>query len=123
MKVKRLWSSLLAVGMAAALTACGGTQDGGSGGGAADSGGDSGEVSAAESSGQASEGSGETTNVVVAMLAPMEMEDTQIVQDAINEIASERYGVTVTLQYIASGSWTDKINLLLTGSEVDVFAC
>ncbi len=115
MKMKKLLSSILAVGMAVALTACGGTKDSSSDSGAVNSG--------TESSEQASGGSGEIQNVVVAMLAPMEMTDAQLVEDAINEIAAERYGVTVTLQFIPSGSWTDKINLLLTGSDVDVFAC
>lgn len=120
MKLKKLLVFFLAVAMILGLVACGDSSNDVSGNGSSvesnnDSNGDSGN--------SGNEGSGEVQNVVVAMMAPLEMADAQLVEDAINEIASERYGVTVTLQFIESGSWTDKINLLLTGSEVDVFAC
>lgn len=105
MKMKKLLGGLLAAAMVLPLAACGGdnaTTEAGSGGGASSDG---------------------AENVVVAIPTPFDMPDVGEVQDAINALAKERYGVTVTLNFIQMGNWAQQVNLLLTGDEVDVVAC
>lgn len=91
--------------MAASLTACGGTDNGGGSTGTDGAG-----------------GSSNVTDVVVAIPTAYDMPDAAEVQNAMNEIAKERYGVTVTLNFISMGNWAQQSNLLLTGDEVDVIA-
>lgn len=108
MKMRRILGGALSAAMILSLAACGGG-DGGNGtekGGAAGSG-----------------DSGKTQNVVVAVPTAYDMPDAGEVEAAINEIAGERYGVTVTLSFIPMGNWQQQSNLLLTGDEVDVIAC
>lgn len=115
MKMKRWLCGLLACGMTLSLAACGGGGDAGTQGAGAGTGG------GASSDSSASSGGGE--NVVIAVPTPFDMPDAGEVEAAINEIAAERYGVTVTLNFIPMGNWAQQGNLLLTGDEVDVIAC
>lgn len=115
MKMKRWLCGLLACGMTLSLAACGGGGDAGTQGAGAGTGG------GASSDSGASSGGGE--NVVIAVPTPFDMPDAGEVEAAINEIAAERYGVTVTLNFIPMGNWAQQGNLLLTGDEVDVIAC
>lgn len=48
--------------------------------------------------------------------------DTDEVEAAINEIAEEKYGVHLDIEFIATGNWTQQTNLMLTSDEVDVLA-
>lgn len=106
MKLKKLLVIFLAVAMIFGLAACGDSSSEVSGNG----------------SGSGSGNSGGIQNVVVAIPTMFDIKDSQLVTDAINEISAEKYGVTVTLEFIAVGNWTQQTNLLLTSDEVDVLA-
>ena len=110
MKSKKIPAILLAAAMTLGLTACGG--------GSGDAGNNSGNAGAGASDG----GGGNIPNVVVAMPTMFDVNDAQLVSDAINAISAEKYGVTVTLEFIAVGNWSQQTNLLLTSDEVDVLA-
>lgn len=99
--MKKLLAILLAVVMIFGLAACGG----GSGSGS-----------------KPASGTGEVQNVVVAIPTLFDINDSQIVADEINKISAEKYGVTISLEFIAAGNWTQQTNLLLTSDEVDVLA-
>ena len=58
--------------------------------------------------------------IVVAIPTMADMTYADDVQAKINEIAEERYGITFDLEFINYGNWTQQVNLLLTGDEVDV---
>lgn len=109
MKKRRILSSVLAGVIALSLAACGG---GGNEGGAGTQSGNGGGAGA----------SGSVENVAVAIPTVFDMPDAGEVQDAINAIAAERYGVTVSLSFIPMGNWAQQSNLLMTGDEVDVIA-
>ena len=102
--MKKLLTILLAAVMTFGLAACGG--------GSGDS---------PASSGNTAD-SGEVQNVIVAIPTLFDINDSQIVADAINKISADKYGVTVTLEFIAAGKWAQQTNLLLTSDEVDVLA-
>ena len=104
MKMKKLLAILMAAAMTFGLAACGG--------GSGDSSASSGDTA----------DSGEVQNVIVAIPTLFDINDSQMVADAINEISAEKYGVTVTLEFIAAGNWAQQTNLLLTSDEVDVLA-
>lgn len=114
MKMKKLLTFVLTAAMTLGLTACGGGSGDGSGSAANSSDG----VGAAGSDGSAEA----VQNVVVAIPTLFDINDSQMVADAINEIAADKYGVTVTLEFIAVGNWAQQTNLLLTSDEVDVLA-
>lgn len=48
--------------------------------------------------------------------------DTDLVEAAINEIAGEKYGINMDLEFISTGNWVQQTNLMLTSDEVDVLA-
>lgn len=48
--------------------------------------------------------------------------DTDVVEESINEILEEKYGVRMDLEFIATGNWAQQTNLMLTSDEVDVLA-
>lgn len=102
--MKKLLTILLAAAMTFGLAACGG--------GSGDS---------PASSGNTAD-SGEVQNVIVAIPTLFDINDSQMVADAINKISADKYGVTVTLEFIAAGNWAQQTNLLLTSDEVDVLA-
>lgn len=108
--MKKFVAILMAVVMTFGLTACGGGSGSTAGGsdntGTADVGGSSGEVQ----------------NLVVAIPTLFDINDAQVVEDAINKISADKYGVTIKLEFIAAGNWTQQTNLLLTSDEVDVLA-
>lgn len=112
MKVKKLVSALLVLAMTFSFTACGGGND-------------------AQSQADGTPGSNteaEAGNVdvadmpviKVAMPSLMDVTDAPLVQEELNKIYAEKYGVQVELTFINMGSWTQQSNLLLTGDEVDV---
>ncbi len=111
MKMKKMLAILTAGAMALGLAGCGG----GSGDSGSGSGGNQGDSGAGA-------GSKEVENVVVAIPTLFDINDSQTVADAINRISADRYGVTVSLEFIAAGNWAQQTNLLLTSDEVDVLA-
>lgn len=108
MKFKKLVSALLVLAMTFSFTACGGGNDTQSGG-AQGSNTEAGNVDAADMS-----------VVKVAIPSIMDVTDAPMVQDELNKIYAEKYGVQVELTFINAGSWSQQSNLLLTGDEVDV---
>lgn len=58
--------------------------------------------------------------IVVAIPTMGDMTYAQDVQDAINAISEERYGISYDLEFITYGNWAQQVNLLLTGDEVDI---
>lgn len=110
MKMKRILGGALSAAMVLSLAACGG----GNGGNGKDG---------TQTGGAGDSAGGSVENVVVAIPTAFDMPDAGEVESAINEIAGERYGVTVTLTFIPMGNWQQQSNLLLTGDEVDVTAC
>lgn len=58
--------------------------------------------------------------VVLAMPSIYDMTDEAMVEEAINAITAEKYGINFDLLFIPMGNWTQQSNLLLTGDEVDV---
>ena len=73
--------------------------------------------------GQSSEaqamGEEDTAEIVVAYYTSTEvnMEDTQQVQDAINDITLQKINTQVTLLPISIGSWSQQINLMISGGD------
>lgn len=65
---------------------------------------------------------GEVTTVNLTMPTAYDASDTQLVQDALNEVLGPKYGLNIELTIVNFGSWADQTNLLLTGNEVDVIA-
>ncbi len=117
MKIRKFLAIALAGAMTLSLAACGGSGSAGSAGsGSGNAGGGS------ESAAGAGESTAEVENVVVAIPTFFDVKDAQMVADAINAISAEKYGVTVTLEFIALGNWAQQTNLLLTSDEVDVLA-
>lgn len=73
--------------------------------------------------GQSSEaqamGEEDTAEIVVAYYTSTEvnMEDTQQVQDAINDITLQKINTQATLLPISIGSWSQQINLMISGGD------
>lgn len=61
---------------------------------------------------------------VVALTMPTAYDapDTDEVEEAINQIIEEKYGVKIDLQLINVGNWQQQSNLMLTGDEADIIA-
>ena len=56
----------------------------------------------------------EADKVVLAMPSIYDMTDAPEVQDAINAITEEKYGISFELLFVPMGNWTQQSNLLLT---------
>lgn len=111
--------ALLMVCMMVTLTfsACGG------GGGSESSSGGSSTNSQSTEGDSSSEGSVDTGDMYMVQAyfpSLMDVTDAPMVQDAINEIMAERYGVQIQLNFINMGSYTQQQNLLLTSDEADI---
>lgn len=125
MKLKKLLGGLLAASMALSLAACGGG-DGDSQTGGGNAGGTGGAASGTEAGGNTG-GSGAAANgdmpvVKAAIPAPLDMTDAPMVQEEMNKILAEKYGIQAEFTFIGMGSWQQQTNLLLTGSDVDMIA-
>lgn len=116
MKLKRILCGALVGAMALSMGACGNNAN------SANTGTNAGTVASGDESGEDGATIGEVQNVVVAIPTTYDMTDAQMVQEAINAISAEKYGVTITLNFVALGNWAQQSNLLLTGDEVDVIA-
>ncbi len=111
--MKRLLSAICIMIMILSMTACGG--------GDTDSGGNSGGTSSETTTGAEAaneDEKGEPTHLVMNFMtfigAP---NDTQIVQDAINEITRERYNIEVELQISDISSYRQALTLALSSGE------
>jgi putative aldouronate transport system substrate-binding protein len=58
--------------------------------------------------------------VVLSMPTVMDVSDVGSVQDAINAITEEKYGISFVLNYIYAGNWQQQSNLNLTTDETDI---
>lgn len=68
--------------------------------------------------------SGEIEKIVVPYMLTMNAaEETNLVQDAINDITRDKIGVEVEFLNIDFASWGSQLNLLLTDGGVDLFNC
>lgn len=117
MKLKKVWSSLLVAAMTFSLAACGNGNSG-----TAENAGSAENVGNTENVADNVSASGETKEITVAIPCMSDMEYADDVQNAINEIAEERYGIKYNFEFISYGNWSQQSNLLLTGDEVDVIA-
>lgn len=109
--IHKVVALLCALVMVLSLAACGGGS--GSGGSDTKSGGDN-------SGGKSDSGSVKTVNFAIPV--SYDTPDGAEVQDAINKITEEKYGIHFNISYIAMGNWQQQSNLLLTGDEVDILA-
>ncbi|MDO4283884.1 MAG: ABC transporter substrate-binding protein [Eubacteriales bacterium] len=107
---KRVLAGICAAVMAFSLAAC--------------SSGGSGETSGAsgDAAGSSAESGAEIKTVSFALPTAYDTPDGELVQDAINAITEEKYGIHFNISYVATGNWQQQSNLLLTGDEVDVVA-
>lgn len=99
MKLKKVLAGLLTAAAVLSLAGCGGNRD-----------------SLADTQ------TGEGKEVVVAIPCMSDMEYADDVEEAINKIAVDRYGIQYNFEFISYGNWSQQSNLLLTGDEVDVIA-
>lgn len=125
MKLKKLLSCLLAVVMIVSLSACGGGD--GNGGGDTSAGDKStqagtqaGQAETEKSGDENAAANGDMVTVRAAFVGVLDMTDAPMVQDAMNKILAERYGIQCELTFIGMGSWQQQSNLLLTGDSVDM---
>ena len=51
-----------------------------------------------------------------------DLPDAPMVEDAINQITEEKYGIHLNLTYVTMGNWQQQSNLLFTSDEADVIA-
>lgn len=74
------------------------------------------------STGGSTEGGSSSDVPVVNVCVPniYDTTDLQKVQDAINKITADKYGVELKLTFVEFGNWTNQSNMLLTGDEADV---
>lgn len=65
---------------------------------------------------------GDVKTVALHIPTVYDLPDADLVEDAINELMEERYGLHVDITFINSGNWISQSNLLFTGDEADVIA-
>ncbi|SCP96985.1 ABC transporter substrate-binding protein [Anaerobium acetethylicum] len=111
--MKKVVALFLVLMMIFGLVACG----------KADKGNDAGQTSEADQGSDSDTAGGEITHLVMSFMtftgAPA---DTQKVQDAMNEILTEKYGIEVELQISDYASYKQNMTLALSGGEqIDVF--
>lgn len=100
--LKRTAAVLLSLVFAGSLAGCGGSSEGGS-----------------DAKEKVPDG---VSSVKVCMPNYDSPAETNEVAAAVNEIAEEKYGVHLDIEFIATGNWTQQTNLMLTSDEVDVLA-
>ncbi len=100
---KRIISGLLAAAMALSLTACGGNS------------------SEAGNSGADNSGSGsEATEINICMPNIYDISQLDQIQEKVNEITTEKYGLKAKLTYVDFGNWAQQSTALLTSDEADL---
>ena len=121
MKLKRLLSCLLAVVMVFSLAACGGGNDNSTvGGNDKSTTGANGSSAQEDTEAGKAAASGDMVTVRAAFVSALDMTDAPMVQEAMNKILGEKYGIQCELTFIGMGSWQQQSNLLLTGDSVDM---
>lgn len=106
--MKKVWKRLAALGLsavtaAALLSGCG--------------------SSGSENADKASSADTEDMPVVsFVMPSFFDFSDAPAVEEKLNEVLGEKYGIQTELTYISVGAWTQQTNLLMTGDECDVIA-
>lgn len=115
MKMKKLVCLLLAVLMTLSLAACGSKTSESTGTASTAASGDASAASAA-----AETDPSKMVTVKAAFLGVYDMTDAPKVQEAMNKILAEKYGIQCELTFIGFGSWSQQSNLLLTGDGVDL---
>ncbi|MDR1532540.1 MAG: ABC transporter substrate-binding protein [Clostridiales bacterium] len=105
---KSVTKTLAAVMLAAMLAGCGGASN------APDA------APGASGTGASGAEPKDAVTVNAAFLSVYNMADAQLVQDAMNKILEEKYGIKIQLTFISAGSWREQTNMLLTGSEADL---
>lgn len=114
-QLKKVLALLMCAALLFALTACA-SENGGSSSGSA------GTNDNTVANSNTSDSSGEVKTVTVAIPTSYDLADSGEVQDAINAITTERYGINFEFTFINMGNWQQQSNLLLTGDEVDITA-
>ncbi|MDO4283924.1 MAG: ABC transporter substrate-binding protein [Eubacteriales bacterium] len=64
--------------------------------------------------------SGEIPVVNFSVMNIYDTTDLGDIENAINEITTDRYGLQIDLTYVESGNWQQQSNMLLTGDEADI---
>ena len=120
MKMKaKILSLLITLAVSASLVACAG------GSGSADS--DSSANAAAEDESDVKDndsegnGNGEVKTVTMWIPALYDMPLASEVQDAMNSVSEEKYGIHYELTFVNWGNYEQQINLALTDDELDIF--
>ena len=65
---------------------------------------------------------GDVKEVALHIPVVYDMPDAPMIQDAINQITEEKYGIHMNLTCVSMGNWQQQSNLLFTGDEADVIA-
>lgn len=106
--MKRVWKRLAALGLSAVTATAMLSGCGSSGSGDAD------KASSADTKDMP----------VVSFVMPSfyDFSDAPAVEEKLNEILGEKYGIQTELTYVSIGAWVQQTNLLLTGDECDVTA-
>lgn len=110
-RFKKIVALFGAAAMVASLAACGG----------GDSKKEEGSSDSAKTE-SGTEGSGEVKSVNVTMPTVYDLPDAQLVEDEINKITEDKYGIHLDLEFINMGNWQQQSNLLFTGDEADIIA-
>lgn len=121
--MKKLLAIILACAMLFSLVACSGSGNGSSGSGDGSSGGSKPSAASSKTS-DGDEPAGETKKVIMSLAFWVgALPDTQLVQDAINEITVPELGIEVEMQISDSGSYKQNMTLALSGGEtIDVMS-
>ena len=65
---------------------------------------------------------GDVKEVSLHLPTVYDLPDAPMVEDAINQITEEKYGIHLNLTYVTMGNWQQQSNLLFTSDEADVIA-
>lgn len=104
-ELKKAAALLGVAAMTASLAACGG-----------------GDSSKSEGSSSTSGESTEVKTVSVTIPTVYDLPDASKVEEEINKITEEKYGIHLSLDFITTGNWLQQSNLLFTGDEADIIA-
>lgn len=119
---KKMSAMLLCLILVLISASCSGNDSSSAGSGATESHASASERSDASSTAEDTAAKGEVRTVVFALPTVYDAPDGAEVNEAINAIARERYGIELEIMYIPMGNWQQQSNLLMTGDEVDVIA-
>ena len=110
--MKKVVAGVLTVAMAAGLMAGCGSNSASTNNGGTDS--------AAGTATESAKASGDVPVVNLCVPNVYDITDLAQIQDAINGITTDKYGVQINLTYVEIGNWVNQSNMLLTGDEADI---